>query len=69
MCELWQPIFDLLETMGLEPVLVHAKNVALIAQSKRKTDRMDVDILCDLLRTGFLPRAHAPGKEPASCAN
>lgn len=59
----YQPIFDLLEAMGLKPVLVHAKNVALIAKSRKKTDRIDADILCDLLRTGFLPTAHAPGKD------
>lgn len=59
----YQPIFDLLEAMGLQPVLVHAKNVALIAKSRKKTDKVDADILCDLLRTGFLPTAHAPGKD------
>lgn len=59
----YQPIFDLLEAMGLKPVLVHAKNVALIAKSRKKTDKVDADILCDLLRTGFLPTAHAPGKD------
>jgi transposase len=48
--------------MGLEPVLVHARNVALIAKSRKKTDRHDADTLCDLLRTGFLPTAHAPSK-------
>lgn len=56
-------VMDLVEDLGLEPVLVHAKNVALIATSRKKTDRYDAGVLCDLLRTDFLPRAHIPSKE------
>lgn len=59
----YQPIFELLEAMDLQPVLAHARNVALIAKSRKKTDPHDADILCDLLRTDFLPTAHAPSKE------
>lgn len=58
----YQAIFDLLDEMGLDGVLAHARNVRLIATSKKKTDRRDSETLCDLLRTGFLPRAHVPAK-------
>lgn len=58
----YQPIFDLLEELGFVGVLVHAKNVTLIARSKKKTDRHDSEVLADLLRTGFLPTAHVPSK-------
>lgn len=58
----YQGIFDLLETLGYEPVLVHARDVALIAKSRKKTDKRDSEILCDLLRTDYLPTAHVPSK-------
>lgn len=56
----YQPVCDLVETLDLQPVLVHAKDVALIARSKRKNDRYDSEVLCDLLRSGFLPTSHIP---------
>lgn len=56
----YQPIFDLLESFDVEPILVHARDVALIAKSRKKTDKRDSEILCDLLRTGYLPTAHVP---------
>lgn len=58
----YQPIFDLLESLELRPVLVHARDVALIAKSRKKTDKRDSEILCDLLRSDFLPVAHVPSK-------
>lgn len=58
----YQPIFDLLENMGMQPILVHARDVALIAKSRKKTDKRDSQTLCDLLRTDFLPTAHVPSK-------
>lgn len=58
----YQPVCDHVEGLGLVPILVHAKNVALIAKSKKKTDRYDSEMLCDLLRSGFLPTAHIPRK-------
>lgn len=59
----YQPIFDLLETLGFRPILVHARDVALIAKSRKKTDRRDSETLCDLLRADFLPTSHVPSKQ------
>lgn len=56
-------IIELLEQLGMEPVLAHARKVELIAKSRSKTDRNDAEILCDLLRTGFLPTAYVPTPE------
>jgi len=56
----YQCIFDLLESLGMQPILVHARDVALIAKSRKKTDKRDAEILCDLLRTDYLPTAHVP---------
>ena len=58
----YQSIFDLLDELGLVGILVHAKDVTLIARSKKKTDRRDSELLVDLLRSGFLPTAHVPSK-------
>lgn len=58
----YQPIFDLLEELGMKPVLVHARDVAMIAKSRKKTDKRDSETLCDLLRTDYLPTAHVPSK-------
>jgi transposase len=58
----YQPIFDLLDELGMNGILVHAKDVTLIARSKKKTDRRDSEVLVDLLRSGFLPTAHVPSR-------
>lgn len=58
----YQPIFDLLETLEMRPILVHARDVALIAKSCKKTDKRDSETLCDLLRADFLPTAHVPSQ-------
>lgn len=56
-------IIELLEELGMEPVVAHARKVELIAKSRSKTDRNDAEILCDLLRTEFLPEAYVPTPE------
>lgn len=56
---LW--IYDCLQELGAEVVVVHPKNVKLIAESRRKTDKIDANILCELLRIDALPRpVHIP---------
>lgn len=55
-------IVEFLEELDMDPVLAHARNVDLIAKSKKKRDQWDAEVLCDLLRTGFLPTAYVPSK-------
>jgi len=50
---LW--IYDCLQELGAEVVVVHPRNVKLIAESRRKTDKIDAKILCELLRINGLP--------------
>jgi len=58
----WMWLSDLLEELGHEVHLAHPAGVALIAQSRLKTDKVDARALAQLLRTGFLPEAYrAPG--------
>jgi transposase len=56
---LW--IYDCLKELGAEVVVVNPRNVKLIAESRRKTDKIDAKILCELLRINGLPRpVHVP---------
>lgn len=50
-------IYDYLRELGAEVVVVNAGKVKLIANSKRKTDKVDAKLLCKLLRIGELPEA------------
>lgn len=56
-------IYDALVAMGAKVTVVHPKKVKLIAESRRKTDKIDAKILCELLRIDALPHpVHMPGK-------
>jgi transposase len=57
-------IHDLLVALGARVTVVNPTKVKLIAQSRRKTDKIDAKILCELLRLDGLPEpVHMPGKE------
>ncbi|MCX7803692.1 MAG: IS110 family transposase [Planctomycetota bacterium] len=57
-------IHDCLKEMGADVVVVNPNRVRAIAESRRKTDKIDAKILSDLLRVEALPRpVHMPGKE------
>lgn len=60
-------IHDALVDMGAEVTVVNPMKVKLIAQSRRKTDKIDAKILCELLRLDGLPHpVHIPGKQTRS---
>jgi len=48
-------IYDLLTRMGIDVYVVNPNKVKAIADSKRKTDKIDAKILSELLRIGSLP--------------
>jgi transposase len=57
-------LHDLLVALGAQVTVVPPAKVKLIAASKRKTDKIDAKILCELLRLGGLPQAvHIPPPE------
>lgn len=62
-CVNWGQVCDALEGHGLRPALANSKRVRMIAESKSKTDRIDSQILAQLLRTQFLPQVHIPSAE------
>src|SRR5262249_39772292 len=54
-------IVDLLREVGAKVHVVHPLKVKLIAESKKKTDRIDAQLLAHLLRVGGLPEpVHVP---------
>ena len=56
-------IYEVLVALGARVTVVNPNKVKLIAQSRRKTDKVDAKILCELLRLGGLPEpVHMPGK-------
>ena len=46
-----------------EVLLSHPYKTKLIAESKKKTDKVDAKVLADLARTNFLPTAYLPPDE------
>jgi transposase len=60
-------IYDCLVETGAEVIVVNPNKVKLIAESRRKTDKIDAKILCELLRGNLLPRpVHMPSPEARS---
>jgi transposase len=56
-------VYETLVALGAKVVVVNPNKVKLIAQSRRKTDKIDAKILCELLRLGGLPEpVHMPGR-------
>ena len=58
----WGVIYDLLEGIGVQPILANPLKTRAIAEAKIKTDKISEDILADLLRTDLIPGAYAPSK-------
>lgn len=60
-------IHDLLVDIGAKVTVVNPAKVKLIAESRRKTDKIDAKILCELLRLDGLPHpVHVPDKKTRS---
>lgn len=56
-------IHECLTDLGAEVVVVNPAKVKLIAESRRKTDKIDAKILCELLRIDGLPHpVHMSGR-------
>lgn len=53
---LWQ----LLEPLADRLVLAHPKKLRIIAESTRKTDRLDAQVLAEFLALGMIPEAYRP---------
>jgi len=58
----WTVMHDWLEEMVEEVKLAHPLKVKWIAEAKIKTDKIDANVLAQLLRCDLLPEAYVPGK-------
>jgi transposase len=57
-------VYEALGNLGANVTVVNPTKVKLIAESRRKTDKIDARVLCDLLRLDGLPHpVHMPGPE------
>jgi transposase len=59
----WYWLNDLLESNNISLSLAHAKFVKAIAYANVKTDKVDSNILAQLLRMNFIPEAHKINKD------
>ncbi len=59
----WYWLADLLDELGVELTLAHATRLKAIAAAKVKTDRLDSDLLAQLLRADLIPAAHRIARE------
>lgn len=57
------PLYDYLTERKYEVAVAHPKRLKAITASNSKTDKKDSEILANLLRLGYLPRAYIPTKE------
>ena len=62
----WGVIYDLLESIGVEPVLANPLKTRAIAEAKIKTDTIDAQTLAALLRADLIPTVHVPSHEVRS---
>lgn len=59
----WGMLYDILDDLGLHPVLAHSTKVRWIAESRIKTDKIDARVLASLLRVDLIPAIHVPPRK------
>ena len=65
-CRGYEWFVDLLKELGMTVHLANPNELALIAKSRCKTDKVDSKILMELLAMGFLPKCYQPTAEERS---
>ena len=62
-------IYDLLESIGVAPVVANPLKARSIAEAKIKPDTIDARTLADLLWADLIPLVHVPSREVRSQKN
>lgn len=62
----WTWMGDLLDDYAIENVLCHPLKTKAIASARIKTDRLDSEILAQLLRMDFIPKSFRPDRKTRS---
>jgi len=56
-------VYDYLDANDADIIMAHPLKVKAIASAKVKTDKIDSEVLANLLRTDFIPEAYVPSRE------
>lgn len=56
----WEYLYELIHSLGYSVMLANPLRTRAIAESRIKTDRIDAEILADLLRSGFICESYIP---------
>jgi transposase len=59
----WEYIYEILEEMGYDVKLANPVKTRAIAEARIKTDSIDADTLCDLLRANLVAECYIHSKE------
>jgi transposase len=59
----WEYIYETIESAGFDVVLAHPKQVKAIAAAKVKTDKVDARTLAELLRADMIPASYVPERD------
>lgn len=68
-CSIWEYIYDMLEELKYEVKLANPTKTRAIAEARIKTDAVDADTLCDLLRAELIAESYIPPKEVRNLRN
>lgn len=66
---IWEYIYDMLEEMSYETKLANPTKTRAIAEARMKTDSIDANTLCDLLRANLVAESYIPPKEIRNLRN
>ena len=59
----WEYIYETIESAGFDVVLAHPKQVKAIAAARVKTDKVDARTLAELLRADMIPVSYVPERD------
>ena len=65
----WYHVYDTLELLGIDTVLVNVRRTKVIAESKIKTDKLDAKTITHCLRTGFIAKSWIPPRKTREFRN
>jgi transposase len=66
---IWEYIFEILEEMKYKVKLANPTKTRAIAEARIKTDSIDANTLCDLLRANLVAESYIPPKEIRNLRN
>ena len=66
---IWEYIYEILEEMSYEVKLANPLKTRAIAEARIKTDHVDAETLCDLLRANLIYESYIPPKEVRNLRN